>query len=290
MKRILLFLFVLQAFASSAQNAEGLWMGRFTTTSILQQGISYKYELLLFQNGNSLTGYSYSTTGLKDFYAVCEITGSVYEGYMVINEKKTLYQNPPEPAGVLQSHILWFGADNKEATGEWKQLNKRTIQLLPEAGKTFLKKEDDPSESGLIKILEQKNTVKVDDGKTEAQLNGDSVKLASRPRNILQTIILDTDSVTIELYDDGLLDGDSVSVFINNSILLNKIGLTDKALKQTIQLPVSTEGIVLTMFAENEGSIPPNTGLLIIRSGEAKHEIRFSSDTKKSAAVELRRK
>jgi hypothetical protein len=73
-------------------------------------------------------------------------------------------------------------------------------------------------------------------------------------------------------------------------MLLNKVGLTDKTLKETIRLPVSAEGIILTMFAENEGSIPPNTGLLIIRSGEAKHEIRFSSDTKKSAAIELRRK
>ena len=287
---MLLFLFVLQSLVSSAQNAAGLWMGRFTTTSILQQGIPYKYELLLFQDGTSLSGYSYSTAGTADFYAVCEITGAVFDGYMVITEKKTLYQNPPEPSGVMQSHILFFGADNKEATGEWKQTNKTTIQLTLQQGKTFLKKEDDPSKSGLIKILERKNTVKVDDGKTTEPANRDSVKLASRPRNILRTIVLDTDSVTIELYDDGLIDGDSVSVFFNNSVLLNKVGLTDKALKQTLRLPVSADGIVLTMFAENEGSIPPNTGLLIIRSADAKHEIRFSSDTKKSAAIELRRK
>ena len=286
---MVLFLYVLIGFASYAQNVEGLWMGRFTTTSILKQSIPYRYELLLFQNRNSLTGYSYSTAGTGDFYAVCEITGNVYEGYMVITEKKILYQNPPGP-GVMQSHILFFTADNKEATGEWKQTNKSTVELLAETGKTFLKKEDDPSNSGLIKILERKNTVKVDDGKPSAPLNQDSVKLASRPRNILQTIILDTDSVTIELYDDGLIDGDSVSVFLNNSVLLSKVGLTDKALKQTIRLPVSAEGIILTMFAENEGSIPPNTGLLIIRSADARHEIRFSSDTKKSAAIELRRK
>lgn len=287
---MLLFLFVLQSLVSSAQNAAGLWMGRFTTTSILQQGIPYKYELLLFQDGTSLSGYSYSTAGTADFYAVCEITGTVFDGYMVITEKKTLYQNPPEPSGVMQSHILFFGADNKEATGEWKQTNKTTIQLMLQQGKTFLKKEDDPLKSSLIKVLEQKNAVKVDNGKTTVPVNRDSVKLASRPKNILQTIILNTDSVTIELYDDGLIDGDSVSVFINSNLLLNKVGLTYKVLKQTIQLPVSADGIVLTMFAENEGSIPPNTGLLIIRSGEAKHEIRFSSDTKKSAAIELRRK
>jgi len=290
MKRILLFLFVIQGFLSSAQNVEGLWVGRFTTTSIIQESVPYRYELLLFQNGNTLTGYSYSTAGTGTFYAVCEITGSVYDGYMVITEKKTIYQNPPEPGGVKQSHILFFGADNKEATGEWKQTNKSTVQVLAEAGKTFLKKEDDPSKSHLIKILEKKNTVKIDAGNSPQTVNQDSVKLASRPKNILQTIITDADSVTIELYDDGLIDGDSVSVFLNNKVLLNKVGLSDKALKQTIYLPASKEPLLLTMFAENEGSIPPNTGLLIIRSGDAKHEIPFSSDTKKSAAVELRRK
>lgn len=290
MKKLLLCVFVLFAAVSSAQNVAGLWIGRFTTTSILQQNLPYRYELLLFQDGDSLSGYSYSTVGTGDFYAVCEIKGSVYDGYMVVTEKKTLYQNPPDPAGVMQSHILFFTADNKEATGEWKQTNKSPLQLLAEAGKTFLKKEDDPSTSSLIKILERKNSVQVTDAKPVQPVNTDSLKLASRPISILQTILTDADSVSLELYDDGLIDGDSVSVYMNNTLFLKKIALSNKALKRTVYVPATREGLVLTMFAENEGSIPPNTGLLIIRSGEVKHEIRFSSDSKKSAAIELRRK
>ena len=107
---------------------------------------------------------------------------------------------------------------------------------------------------------------------------------------ILQTILIETDSVVLELYDDGLLDGDSVSVFSNNALLLKNVLLSDKAIKQTILLPVSTDGLLISMFAENQGSIPPNTGLLIIREGKKKYEIRFSSDTKKTAAILLRRK
>jgi hypothetical protein len=44
------------------------------------------------------------------------------------------------------------------------------------------------------------------------------------------------------------------------------------------------------MYAENLGSIPPNTGLLIVQDGEQRYDIRFAGDMKKSSAVILRRK
>lgn len=50
------------------------------------------------------------------------------------------------------------------------------------------------------------------------------------------------------------------------------------------------DSVVLIMYAENLGSIPPNTGLLVIHDGEEIFEIRFSGDLKKSSAVILRRK
>lgn len=296
MKRLLFLVLLFVSFEASAQKAAGLWRGRFTSVSILQQEVSYIYELLLFQNGDSLTGYSYSSVTTGDFYAVCEIKGRVYDEYMVVTELKTLYQNPPEPEGNMQSHILFFTADNNEVTGEWKETTKRPMQILVETGKTFLKKEEDPSKSGLIKILEKKEVIKVADPTVKPAVvnppivNNDSIKLASRQKEILQTIESTADSVTIELYDDGLLDGDSVSVFYNNRILLNNILLSDKAIKQVVHLPLTKEGIIISMFAENEGSIPPNTGLLIIREGQKRYEVRFSSDKKKSAAVMLRKK
>jgi hypothetical protein len=44
------------------------------------------------------------------------------------------------------------------------------------------------------------------------------------------------------------------------------------------------------MYAENLGSIPPNTGLLIIMDGEKRYEVRFSADLKTNAAILLRRR
>lgn len=291
MKRILLVCFLFSTLISSAQSVAGLWRGRFTSNHPLQQSASYKYELLLFQDGNKLTGYSYSTLIDGQYYAVCEVTGNVFDDYFVVTEKKTIYQNPPGDGGVLQSHILFLNAGQQEVTGEWKQANKRTTQLFVEEGKTFLQKEEDPSKSGLIKILEQKKVIEsTDETKVLKPLNEDSMKLASRLKNIVQIIETSSDSISIELYDDGLIDGDSVSVFSNNSVLLNKVALTATGLKQIIAIPSGNNGIVLTLFAENQGTVPPNTGVLIVRDGDKRFEVRFTSDTKKSAAVQIRRK
>ncbi|TWI83002.1 hypothetical protein IQ13_1108 [Lacibacter cauensis] len=280
----------------AAQDVSGLWRGRFTSTHPLQLSANYKYELLIFQDGNKLTGYSYSTLLDGNFYAVCDIKGTLFDGYMVITETKTIYENPPGDNNNFQTHILFISGNGTEATGDWKQAHKRVTQLFEDAGKTFLKKEDDPSKSGLLKILEQKNAVVIAPNKPVAEetkgspsSNADTIKLAERPLNILQTINVTSDSINIELYDDGLVDGDSVSVFTNNNILLSKVALTDKGLKQRLAAPSRSEDLLISLYAENQGSIPPNTGLLIIRADDKRYEIRFTSDTKQSAAVRIKR-
>lgn len=290
MKFVFVIVLLCSNLFSSAQTVAGLWRGRFTSNHPLQAITEYKYELLLFQEANKISGYSYSTEVNGEYYAVCEIKGNLFDGYMVITETKTVYQNPPGSGGVLQTHILFLNTDEKEAIGEWKQSNKRITQLFEESGKTFVKKEDDPSKSGLIKILEQNNAVQV--GPTDAPIqtkviNKDSIKLSSRAVEILKTIETDADSVLIELYDDGLIDGDSVSVFNNNNLFLDRVGLSAKGIKQALVIPKTKDGLLLTLFAENQGTIPPNTGVLVVKTGGLVYEIRFKSDNKKSAAVRI---
>ena len=296
MKFVFSLLLIVGFVTVQAQTVAGLWRGRFTSNNALQLTTNYKYELLIFQEGNKLSGFSYSTLLDGKFYAVCDIKGTLFDGYMVITETKTVYENPPADNNNFQTHILFLNAEGKEATGDWKLTTKNITQLFQEEGKTFLKKEEDPSQSGLIKILEQNNAVVIKPSTPSAQketalpvaVNYDSLKLATRPLNILQTISIRSDSVLIELYDDGLIDGDSVSIFCNNNVLLNKVALSEKGLKQTI--PITTDQVlIISLYAENQGTIPPNTGVLIIRADDQRYEIRFTSDTKQSAAVRIQR-
>ncbi|HEX2629043.1 MAG TPA: hypothetical protein VHM26_08530, partial [Chitinophagaceae bacterium] len=46
----------------------------------------------------------------------------------------------------------------------------------------------------------------------------------------------------------------------------------------------------LTMFADNLGSISPNTALMIVTDGRTRHEVRMSSNLERNATIRIRRK
>jgi hypothetical protein len=98
-----------------------------------------------------------------------------------------------------------------------------------------------------------------------------------------------SDSITLSIYDNGEIDGDTVSVFVNNVQLVSKVGLSAQAYKITI--PVQKNQInKVELFAENLGRIPPNTGLLVIYSGEQRYQIFFTATLEKNAIIYLERK
>jgi hypothetical protein len=97
------------------------------------------------------------------------------------------------------------------------------------------------------------------------------------------------DSVTLSMYDNGEIDGDTVSVFVNDMQVVEKVGLTAQAYKITI--PISRSQLnKIELFAENLGRIPPNTGLLVIYSGDKRYQIFFTATLEKNAVIYLERK
>ncbi|MDB5191729.1 MAG: hypothetical protein JWQ96_1292 [Segetibacter sp.] len=116
-------------------------------------------------------------------------------------------------------------------------------------------------------------------------------ELAKRKVETIQTVYFTSDSLQLTLYDNGFVDGDSVSIIINGQVLLQHQRLTAQPITKTIKTPAgSTDSINLIMYAENLGSIAPNTGLLIIYDGSKRHEITFSGDLQKNSSILLKRK
>jgi len=90
------------------------------------------------------------------------------------------------------------------------------------------------------------------------------------------------DSLVLTLYDNGIVDGDTVSVVLNDNVIIPRQGLTESAYRVVIPIPKEIgDSLRLVMYAENLGSIPPNTGLLIIEDGAARYEVRFEGDLQK---------
>jgi hypothetical protein len=108
-----------------------------------------------------------------------------------------------------------------------------------------------------------------------------------REKEIAYTLQLDTPALTLYLYDNGEIDNDTVTLLLNNKPLLYKQMLTTQP--HTIQLnAVAGTDYELALYADNMGSIPPNTALMVITAGKKRYELRLASSTQKTAVVKFR--
>ena len=115
--------------------------------------------------------------------------------------------------------------------------------------------------------------------------------LSKRKIETIRTVEISQDSLVFSLYDNGTVDGDTVSVLLNGNVIMPRVGLLERAINKTIYLtPEMGDSISVIMYAENLGSIPPNTGLLVIREAKRIYEIRFSGDLNKNSKIILIRK
>lgn len=114
---------------------------------------------------------------------------------------------------------------------------------------------------------------------------------AKRSKNILKVIEIPTDGeFKVDFYDNGEIDGDTISVFYNNQLLLSHHRLTDKPLSLKIKLDTTREENELVMYADNLGAIPPNTALMVVTVGDKRHEVYITSTEKSSGTIRFRRK
>ena len=92
----------------------------------------------------------------------------------------------------------------------------------------------------------------------------------------------------VKLYDTGEIDDDTISVYLDNSLVLSKQRLTAAALTIRLKMDETNPDHELTMVAENLGRIPPNTSLMIVTAGDKRFEVRITSTEQKNAVVRFR--
>ncbi len=112
-----------------------------------------------------------------------------------------------------------------------------------------------------------------------------SLGLEPRRKDILETISIFQPTFRVDFYDNGEIDGDSITVIYNGKIVLSHKMLSDKAITLNLSLDDNVSQNIITMYADNLGSIPPNTALMIVTDGDKRYEVRIDSDTEKSGSV-----
>lgn len=109
--------------------------------------------------------------------------------------------------------------------------------------------------------------------------------LKSRTNALVKRIFFPEGDVFIELYDNGIVDGDTVSIYDNNLLLISRAGLSEKPIRLKINLQPGQTHHELVMVAENLGSIPPNTSLMILTAKGRREEVFISSNEQKNAKL-----
>jgi hypothetical protein len=126
--------------------------------------------------------------------------------------------------------------------------------------------------------------------KTNGEITASAELISGRRSVFTQEVNFASDSLIIALYDNGEIDGDTVSIYLNGQLIMAKQGLKSTAIKKTINITPGNEDFSLVLFADNLGKYPPNTGMLVVYDGEDTYNLRFSSDFQKNAGIVFKRK
>lgn len=325
MKNLIAAVILLLSLKSQSQVVSGLYSGTLfnDTTKMLQ-----KYEVALSEYRGKITGYSYTTFVVNDtfYYGIRSVSATKKDGHLIIEDEKMLANNFPEsPAKKVRriSSIPLNEITTDTITtlkGRWHTTRTKEYYSVP--GSLDLKRDSDSSQSALIghlrelKILGPAYIATRNEAITAAAPTGDKKKQAppsritpasaatsaaatttaatvipygQRGEKLLQTMTVNADSLTLSFYDNGVVDGDIISVYVNGVNVIDNAKLTAVATKKTIPVKAVDGELKLVLVAETLGSLPPNTGLLIIQDGDNRYNVHFSADLQTNASIILRR-
>ncbi len=111
--------------------------------------------------------------------------------------------------------------------------------------------------------------------------------LTTRTNSLVKQIETEAGEIRLDLYDNGEIDGDTVSIYHNNALLVSHARLSQKPITLRIAVNVADPHHELIMAADNLGSIPPNTSVMIITAGSKRYKVFISSTEQKNAKVVL---
>jgi hypothetical protein len=304
MKKIhfpVLLLFI--SYNSFCQNLSGIWEGEFSTDLVPYQRRTFFMHMEIQQNGNDIRAIFFNAPQ-HDI---------VHPGVMYLisgrlrKKAKNMFPVTLAREGIIKNNIggvaeafiglnAWYLQNDTMQVlyGTWipSQLSPRTDG----AGGVFrVRKASDTISQYASSQLRQKikkSTKKQHPADTLLQhiAAGVIAKNYSQRKNIVaDTILLPSENVRIELYDNAETDGDSVSIYVDDKPVLLQQQLSTKPIVTNLLLTKGKQHKV-SLFADNLGAIPPNTALMILSSGSLRKYIFLSADYDANAGVVLRLK
>jgi hypothetical protein len=315
-----LAIFILLNSVAYGQNLSGSWYGK---ADVVARGVNNNYltELILKQKGNEVEGiFGYY---FKDSYQSFFIRGTYDKNSREVRIKnlpvlfyKSATRNgiecPMNFEGILMvSQVRRSIRGSFYAEEKYKYTcpelrvsfnldqaeDEDSVLKTSSAEQKFWKPQEedfvvtDVARNKTVTIAADAQSAGTTDS-LEAPTGEASLRSRFDKRKTVYTMDLEveSDSVRVSFYDNGDVDGDSISVFLNKQPVLTKQELTARALNVYVTLDNTKSLNEISMFAENLGKYPPNTALMVVTDGVTRHEVYLSSSLTQNAGVRIRKK
>lgn len=133
--------------------------------------------------------------------------------------------------------------------------------------------DDEISKAEILKALDSLATLKKEQERIVEYL---TKRINKKPIDIM----VSSDSVTVEIYDNAIHDKDSVSIIFNNRIIVDKQELkVNKPIKFKLKVNKDKKFNEMIMVAENLGAEPPNTAVMFVTEKNGRRQqIMLSTD------------
>ena len=276
---ILYFLiFLSDSLSADAQLLNGRWVGNSEKSIFVSNPTKIVVEIEI-HNDSLITGVShlfyrhgdYEHHKISGLYNKIDST-LVFIEDSVISYKFSLFDQMCQ--GIYDMKLSFLN-DTLTMRGKWKD-KKKGLFKCPTLYTWLVKEVKDTSNHRFSST----------DGKSFLNANPEN-KRVSDIQHVIEVTREEYDSIKIELYDNGVVDNDSISVFFNDIPLISNQKLTEKPIQLLISLDKRANFQKFKMVAENLGSIPPNTALMIITTKKNKYQIHLRSDLDNTGTVEF---
>ena len=143
-------------------------------------------------------------------------------------------------------------------------------------------KNDDPV---LTKVSPGGDAQKVTIAKPKAFFAPAPASILTRENPVVKKIETGVGELQVDLYDNGIIDGDTVTIYHNNELVVSRAALSTTPIKIRVPVDAAHPHHELIMVANNLGSIPPNTSLMIVTDKNKRYEVFISSSEQRNAKV-----
>jgi len=289
-----------------AQTISGCWYGTAFVAGLQERQHNYMIELILTEKGPEVKGLL--NYHFRNLYRSVPVNGKFdrKKQKLLLSNIPLIFYKSLENMDVdcLMDGLftLVLARAGSTISGQWYPDSNYRYTCPPIQVRLSLDRAQPMSDSLIqaIKSSKEQNLVWAPSPTSDAASNpmlpprtvNDFSNVQEQPKRIeevVQVLEIEDDSVKIFLYDNGEVDGDSISIFLNTKLIASHQRLTNQAIRFTLPLDELLEYTDLTMFAENLGSIPPNTALMIVEGGNKTFQLRLSSTMEKSAKVRIKR-